>query len=206
MGRRASALGGLLLLTGCGSEVHTTVGGDVAGLRTGLLQVEPAEIHLGHVAPGEEPVVELVLRNPGTQVVGVTDLGLAGDALGFSLPEPPSLPLEVEPGDEIRVPVRFRAWDGRTVVARLELRSDASNAPWIVVPLSAQGDTRRLRVEPVPLDLGEVQVGCDAVGLLELVGAGSSAVRVDAVRGELPEGLSLTSALSLPRDLARDQR
>jgi hypothetical protein len=115
-----------------------------------------AVVDLGRVAAGDSKDAVFRARNPGTAAVTITTITANG--VGFSIPNPPSLPIPVAPRNFLQFTVRFTASSGLSYSANLQVNGISTillamsvPAPSVAVVAGCSGKD--------PIDFGRVPRG-----------------------------------------------
>ncbi|MCB9640115.1 MAG: choice-of-anchor D domain-containing protein [Myxococcales bacterium] len=128
------------------------------------LDVSPTNLVFPLTPVGKETVLEVELSNPETLAVKVSKIELtAGTHASFSLPEPPAVPITLEPEGKTKIKVRFAPNEGGGASGRLLIWTDADNADQ-----EGKFEVRLLSLVNAPspvfscapaLDFGSVRIG-----------------------------------------------
>lgn len=136
------------------------------------VEVAPLSLSLGEVELGAERTRSLRIRNTGTADLSITSLEITSAADGaFALSNPPSLPVNVTPGAEVTVRVRYRPLIVGSVTGALRVFSNAEATPAVTVALSGTG-------VPQPVPEMEVSRSSISFGAVQVPAPGASAVTV----------------------------
>ena len=136
------------------------------------VEVDPLSLSLGEVERGAERTRSLRIRNTGTAELSITSLEITAAAGGaFALSNPPSLPVNVTPGAEVTVRIRYQPLIVGSVTGALRVFSNAEAMPSVTVPLSGTG-------VPQPVPEIEVSRSSIAFGAVQVQAPGNSAVTV----------------------------
>jgi len=136
------------------------------------VEVDPLSLSLGEVELGAERTRSLRLRNTGTADLSITHLEITSAAGGaFALSNPSSLPVNVTPGAEVTVHVRYRPLIVGSVTGALRVFSNAEAMPAVTVALSGTG---------VPQPVPEIEVSRSSIsfGAVQVQAPGDSAMTV----------------------------
>jgi len=190
----------ILVLVACTNETsleHNTVR---AERPTIAVEVVPNKLAFSTLAKDGEETATFQVRNTGDVTVEVGDMAVDGGS--FSLIADPS-PLDLEPGEEVEVTVRFSPHTHGALDGLVEVRTDVEGSYLLDVALVGQGQAPVFVATPDPVDFGSLPILCGYQDkTLKLKNTGGHDLRIDSVTwsgsGQL-EALSLPSA---PRKLA----
>lgn len=144
------------------------------------LSVSPTSIDFGKVPTGRSRTVELRLKN-GAVGAALTLESVAlmeGSAPAFALQDAPD---RIEPGEEAIVRVTYTPDDAEPDAGHIEIRSDALNAPRVLVPLTSARTAPQIAVRPESLDLGSLLAGGRSAGSIRIESRGDATLEVRRV-------------------------
>ncbi|MCS6915464.1 MAG: choice-of-anchor D domain-containing protein [Myxococcales bacterium] len=149
-----------------------------AGTQAARLSVSPAELRFQARCPGTSESRTLQLRSTGAAAVRVLTLWVRGSA--FRLVRPPVLPLELAPGEQVELTVRFTAptGSGAAPTGSLVINSTDASRPSVSVPLSGSVLPVQFSIRPATLDFGLQRIGLPRVRYVELRNTSSCSVQV----------------------------
>jgi hypothetical protein len=127
----------------------------------GILVV-PRALDFGEIELGQNLVLSVEVRNAGTEVLDLTEIGLeAAPGLGFTLSGVPVLPTSLDPGDSFSVDVGYAPPVVGLVTSRLRIVSNAVNGAEVAVPVVGIGRVLEAQIEvlSVALDFRAVELG-----------------------------------------------
>jgi hypothetical protein len=128
-----------------------------------VLLVEPVPVDFGSVRVKATQPATLTIRHSGSQPgkVQITGINFANDGAGdFRFAEPPQLPRELAPQEEMLVHLAYtpQAIDDQDW-GELMVVSDAPEQEQLSVPLKGSSHAPAIEVEPAALDFGTVRLG-----------------------------------------------
>ncbi len=148
---------------------------------TAQIAVSPARVDFGAVASGSVRSARIVIENTapsGALALGRIALADGGDP-AFQVSEAPR---ELAPGARAEVEIRYAAdADREADGAELVVDSSATNAPRVVVPLSADATAPELRVDAERLDLGTLADGVRRTAILVITNHGLAPLHLSAL-------------------------
>jgi hypothetical protein len=197
MSRTAKGLLVVLLSAGCSEWGLERTNGNGGGDNVPDIAVEPASIDFGMLGGEERTSAVLTVRNEGPESVllDVDRLRIDGGA-SFALVDPPET-FALLGGESRELIVSFSPETPEEHQARVEIESDDPDEPTLHVPLRGSGRVPELVIEPDPLDLGSVVVGCATEGTFTLRNVGTFPLTVSALDVDGP-GASLAEPFVLP--------
>ncbi len=167
------------------------------------LDVSPGELSFGPIPVGESQRSEVVLTSVGNAPVTVLDVRIEGSE-AFALTTPWE-PTELAVDGSWRVGLSFTP-SSEEHQAELVVESDAPGAPEQAVDLWGLGSLPTLELDPDPLDLGRVHLGCERSVDLTLRNVGVADLTVTGVAAS-GAGFSVSAPDDLPWVLpAGDER
>lgn len=158
---------------------------------------EPGSISFGEAAPEHSVDRTLVIESTGQVPVRVVSAELeAGSSPAFTIdPVPASTVLE--PGMTFSLMAHYRPTTGGGDRGTIVIHSDVAGPSGALrVPVCGQASVAAVCGQPVPLDLGVVEIGSSAHGVLHLTSCGLRALDVSAIR--------LSAAAQHPSDASFD--
>jgi subtilisin family serine protease len=152
-----------------------------------VVRVEPTALTFGDVDRGTPASRTVALMNEGSEALEVSKLDVSGP--GFSVNSPP---LTLVPGARHELAVLFRPVGAGEATGALELRTNASNASVVRVPMSGRGvNAPSIEMESQPLAF-EGLVGQSFMDSVVVRNTGGGDLRFDAraslAGGERPHG------------------
>ncbi len=101
------------------------------------------KLDFGSVAASESAMIELGISNTGTAPLIISQIALQSEFAGvFALVNPPALPLELLPGQSMKLSVVFNPGeDGKVYTGELIISSNADNEANFAIALSGIGGT-----------------------------------------------------------------
>ncbi len=189
------------------SPVDKLVGDDAP-----RIEIAPASLDYWVGGTTTTDTRSFVVRSIGVAPLSLTALELTdetGDAGVFEIDPAvaaavadPDLPLLIESGDELEVPVTFSPLGPGAAGARILVRSDDPELPQQPVTLTGQADTPSLAISPSPHDFGTAQVGCPSTVELRLENVGTAALTIEDWSLSGDSGLTHLPSEALPIVLA----
>jgi hypothetical protein len=194
-------------VSGTGQQPNTTSQPPPA---SPALQVSATALQFGSVPIGGNAQQSLTLTSNGTAPLEISALNAQGSAFSAQMP---SLPLTLQPGQTLTLPVTFGPKSSGAETGQLVISSDAAQAPSVTVNLTGNGTatapppvlgTPALTLSSSAVNFGSVAVGSQASNSVTLTSSGTAAVVLQslAVNGD---GFS-TGPLQLPLTLAPGQQ
>ena len=166
-------------VSGSGQEPTTPP----ASATTPALQVSATTLQFGSVPIGGNAQQSLTLTSSGTAPLQVSALTAAGS--GFSA-KMPSLPLTLQPGQTLTLPVSFGPKSSGAEKGQLTIASNAATTPSMAIVLIGDGTpstppppasgTPTLTLSSSAIDFGSVMVGSQGSKSVTLTSSGSAAV------------------------------
>jgi centrosomal CEP192-like protein len=165
------------------------------------ISVIPASVGFGNVTVGVTNTQTLVISNPGTANLSVTQASLVGTGFSFS---GLTLPLSVAPGGSANFIVSFAPTSASSLSGNLTLVNNTLNSPFIV-PLAGTGVSpiTQLTASPSSLSFGSITTGVSKTQSVTLANTGNSSVSVSQISTS-GSGFS-ASGFALPVTLAAGQ-
>jgi Abnormal spindle-like microcephaly-assoc'd, ASPM-SPD-2-Hydin/HYDIN/CFA65/VesB-like, Ig-like domain/Cep192 domain 4 len=165
------------------------------------ISVIPASVSFGNVTVGVTNTQMLVISNPGTANLSVTQASLTGTGFSFS---GLTLPLSVPPGGSSAFTVSFTPASASGLSGNLTLVNNTINSP-LVVGLAGTGvsPVTQLTASPVSLSFGSITTGASGTQSVTLTNTGNSSVSVSQISISAA-GFSATG-FALPLTLAAGQ-
>lgn len=170
------------------------------------LQVSATALQFGSVPIGGNSQQSLTLTSSGTAALQINTLGITG--VGFS-EQAPSLPLTLQPGQVLTLPVKFVPAASGAANGNLTIASNAALTPSVTVSLAGSGassnpvpppqNTPALTLSNTAVDFGSVALGSSGSNSVTLTSSGTASVVVQAIAvsgadfsaGQLPLPLTL---------------
>jgi len=165
------------------------------------ISVIPASVSFGNVTVGVTNTQTLVITNPGTANLSVTQAPLVGTGFSFS---GLTVPLSVVPGGSATFTVSFTPASASSFSGNLTLVNNTLNSPF-VVPLAGTGVSpiTQLTASPSSLSFGSITAGASGTQSVTLANTGNSSVSVSQISISAA-GFSATG-FALPLTLAAGQ-
>lgn len=165
------------------------------------ISVIPSSVNFGSVAVGVTNSQTLIIRNPGTATLSVSQASLSGS--GFTT-SGLTLPLSVPAGGSSSFNLAFAPTSGTSYSGSITFISNTPNSP-LVVPFSGTGvaATLQLSASPASLSFGSLTTGTNTSQTVALTNTGNSSVSISQVT-ESGADFS-TNAIALPLSLAAGQ-
>ncbi|WP_394845977.1 choice-of-anchor D domain-containing protein [Pendulispora brunnea] len=205
LGFRPSAIGarnGNAVLTS-NDPLEPTARVELTGTGTSpTLKVTPASLPFGDVRTGSTPSQKTVtLENTGTGPLIVSRAAISGpDAARFAL-SAVNLPLTIGAGDSVDLTVSYAPTAVGANAANLTIDSNDPSSASIVVPLTGNGVSAMISLQPASLDFGAQLVGrASAARTADITNTGSASLNISAVTvgGPQAAAFALVSAPELP--------
>jgi hypothetical protein len=128
-----------------------------------LISVSPPAVGFGDVQVGTTRALEVTISNPGTAVLMIDRMAVDGLASAvFRLDNAPPPPVSIQPGSVLPVEIVYAPELTGLAMGTLEIESNASNTPLVIVGLNGNGVPEpmpQIAVSPPLVDFSEVQVG-----------------------------------------------
>ena len=149
---------------------------------TPALQLSATALQFGSVPIGGEAQQSVTLTSSGTAPLQISALN-ATDA-NFSA-QAPSLPLTLQPGQTLSLPVKFGPRNAGVKTGKLMIASDAAATPSMAVNLTGSGaaqtppptaSTPALTISNTAVDFGSVTLGSQGTTSVTLTSSGTAAV------------------------------
>jgi len=165
------------------------------------ISVIPASVGFGHVTVGVTNTQTLVISNPGTANLSVTQASLVGTGFGFS---GLTVPLSVPPGGSSAFTVSLTPASASSLSGNLTLVNNTPNSP-LVVALAGTGvsPVAQLTASPASLSFASITTGTSGTQTVTLTNTGNSSVSVSQISIS-GTGFSATG-FALPVTLAAGQ-
>ncbi|WP_394835448.1 choice-of-anchor D domain-containing protein [Pendulispora rubella] len=147
------------------------------------LRVSPASLPFGDVRTGSAPTsLTVTLANTGTGPLVIPRAAIGGpDAARFTL-SPLNLPLTIAAGDEVQLTVSYAPTAVGANTANLTIDSNDPSSASIVVPLTGNGVSAMISLQPASLDFGAQLVGrASAARTAEIANTGSASLNITAL-------------------------
>jgi|GEM_PF-5559944 len=128
---------------------------------TAEVLANPDRIDFGIVRKGTGKTEGIVLENVGVVPLGIINIALtaaSSEAFGIN-GAPTSYPLALEAGETIGFDVSFSPEDTLEHTGWIEVTSNDSNTPTMLIPLTGTGGEPEIEVFPLTVDFSGVQVG-----------------------------------------------
>jgi hypothetical protein len=193
-------------VTGSLSVVSSTTSSPATIVLTGTgvqpqISVVPASVSFANVTVGVTNTQSLIIKNPGTANLSVTQASLAGTAFSFS---GLALPLSLPPGGSSTFSVAITPVSASSYYANLTLANNTPNSP-LVVPLAATAvsSVLQLTAAPTSLNFGSLTTGTNVTQSVTLTNTGNSSVSVSNISAS-GAGFSSTG-FAVPFTLAAGQ-
>jgi hypothetical protein len=189
-------------------EVTVSLSGTGVTVPVPQIVAEPAAVAFGDVEVNDTQVLTVMLRNPGTSDLEISELVLEAAAdSGLVLSAAPTTPVLVVQGGAVTVNIAYTPPAEGPVAGTLRVQSNAVNGSGLLIPVSGTGvplPMPQLVVTPVALDFDAVEVGQSSALTLSISNPGTgdleiSAVTLDALAAS---GFALTGVPSGPATVA----
>jgi centrosomal CEP192-like protein/ASPM-SPD-2-Hydin domain-containing protein/HYDIN/CFA65/VesB family protein len=193
-------------VSGRGQKTTTPVPAPVSP----ALQVSATALQFGSVPIGGDAQQSLTLTSSGTAPLEISALNAKG---GDFSAQTPSLPLTLQPGQALTLPVKFGPKTSGAKTGQLMISSNAAAAPSVMVSLTGNAEAPApppasgipaLTLSSTAVNFGSVQVGSHAGRSVTLTSSGTAAVVLQSldVSGD---GFAL-GQMQLPLTLAPGQQ
>jgi Abnormal spindle-like microcephaly-assoc'd, ASPM-SPD-2-Hydin len=172
-----SATGSLSLVSSATNSPTTiSLGGNGVQPQISLI---PASVSFGNVTVGVSNTQTLVISNPGTANLSVTQASLVGTGFSFS---GLTVPLSVVAGGSATFTVGFAPTSASSLSGNLTLVNNTVNSPFIV-PLAGTGVSPITQLTPSPasLSFGSIITGASGTQSVTLANTGNSSVSVSQI-------------------------
>jgi hypothetical protein len=150
---------------------------------TSELTLSASSIAFGTLATGSSATKTLTLTSSGTAPLNVSSIAISGGAYSVT---GASLPLTLNPNQQIALQVKFAPTAAGTSVGQVTIQSDATSTPTATVSLngagaSAAATTPALTISAASLNFGNVTVGSASTQTLRLSSTGTAAVTISSL-------------------------
>jgi hypothetical protein len=158
-------------------------------------------VSFGNVTVGVTNTQTLVISNPGTANLSVTQASLTGTGFSFS---GLALPLSVSPGGSSAFTVSFTPASASSLSGNLTLVNNTLNSP-LAVALAGTGVSpiTQLMASPVSLSFGSITTGASGTQSVTLTNTGNSSVSVSQIT--ISGGGFSAAGFAIPITLAAGQ-
>ena len=147
------------------------------------LQVSATSLQFGSVPIGGDAQQSLTLTSTGTAPLQINALNATGGSFSAKTP---ALPLTLQPGQTLMLPVMFGPRNSGVQTGQLLIASDAAAAPSVTVNLTGNGaaqtppppapSTPALTLSTTAVNFGSVTVGAQGASSVTLTSSGTAAV------------------------------
>lgn len=166
------------------------------------IQVDPASIHFDPLFIGLSSTLTVTVSNQGQGNLVVSAISLASSTSCFSL-EHDTLPITIEPGNLINLPVTYSPQSLSTHTETLEIISNDSSHPVTSITLEGTGAKTPepyIAVTPPTLDFGSVRIGSSTPLTMTIENTGDADLDITSasVRGENSNEFSIESHPTSP--------
>lgn len=193
------------------SGVGEQVSGPPPAATSPALQVSATTLQFGNVPINGDAQQSLTLTSSGSAPLQINTLNTSGT--GFSA-QTPSLPLTLQPGQTLTLPVTFVPKASGAASGQLVIASNAAESPSVTVSLVGNGEssappspgdgTAVLGLSSTSIDFGSVAVGSQGSGSITLTSSGTADVVIQSL---VVDGSDFsTGKLQLPLTLAPGQQ
>jgi len=174
------------------------------------LELSTTALQFGSVPIGTDAQQSLTVTSSGTAPLLISALTANGAAFAA---QSPSLPLTLQPGQKLTLPVKFGPKASGVETGQLVITSDAAATPSVTVNLTGNGSatpapppsgTPALTLSSTAVNFGSVTVGSHASKSVTLTSSGTAAVVLQSVAAN-GDGFS-AGQLQLPLTLAPGQQ
>jgi Abnormal spindle-like microcephaly-assoc'd, ASPM-SPD-2-Hydin len=195
-------------VSGTGQQVTTTTPPPVSV--SPALKVSATTLQFGSVPIGGDAQQSLTLTSSGTGPLEINALNANGGAFSAQMP---SLPLTLQPGQTLTLPVKFGPKTSGAETGQLIIASDAVETPSVTVALMGSGaqstppppsGTPALTLSSSAVNFGSVTVGSQASNSVTLTSSGTAAVVLQSL--QVSGGGFSVGHLPLPVTLAPGQQ
>ncbi len=158
------------------------------------IEVDPASLSWGALAPGAQEPRVVTIRSVGTGPLTLSDVHLStGTSLDFSLTADPS-PNVLEPGEEVTATVVYAPTDDVDDSGSLLIDNDDPDSPQVEVPLDGSRDTLPdIHVDPTTLDFGSMALDATATLYADISNLGSADLNLGGLTLTGSSGFSLAN-------------
>lgn len=174
------------------------------------LQVSATALQFGSVPIGGDAQQSLTLTSSGTGPLQINALNANGGAFSAQMP---SLPMTLQPGQSLTLPVKFGPKTSGAETGQLVISSNAAATPSVTVALTGNGaqstpppssGTPALTLSSSAVNFGSVTVGSQASNSVTLTSSGTAAVVLQSL--QVSGGGFSIGQLPLPVTLAPGQQ
>jgi hypothetical protein len=175
------------------------------------LQVSATALQFGSVPIGGDAQQSLTLTSSGTAPLEISALNASGGDFSAQMP---SLPLTLQPGQILTLPVKFGPKTSGAETGQLVISSNAAAAPSVTVALTGNGmaapppppasGTAALTLSSTAVDFGSIETGSQASRSVTFTSSGTAAVVLQSLQVS-GDGFSV-GQLQLPLTLAPGQQ
>ena len=184
--------GVVLLSIGCAPDYELETIQDPAEATAPDLVVTPAAVDFGAAEVGETITTDLLLTNAGNDNLSVESVLVDNPNI---TPNPPALPIVIEPGKGALVDL---TWNASTdLTATVTLHSNDPDQPEYDVPLTGRIAIPRLELDPNAINFSEIPPLCEEYTDVLLMSVGDAPLVIDSA-GVTGEWFSIVEGLEFP--------
>jgi len=158
---------------------------------TAELELRPDPLDFGVQLRGSQTELSATIANTGLAPLVLHGLSIDGSTFTGTFP---ALPMELDPGSELSIPVLFQPTEEGLFSGALHADAESAGAS---IQLLGESLDPALLIDPEYQDLGEVGLGCIEPATVQLVNAGEVTVQIDELTTS-EAFLTLTSPPPLP--------
>ncbi|MDP6931618.1 MAG: choice-of-anchor D domain-containing protein [Myxococcota bacterium] len=189
---------GLVLVgvVGCSDQSFHTVK-DASGQNGPAIEVSPSLIEFGELGLGDSFQVEtFTISSVGDEDLEVSGIELTDTTLGFSILTE-DLTFTLPAGATTDIDVAFEPMAAYDQAANAIVSSNDEDDAKVPVQLVGSGVVPELAIEPDPLDMGRVYVGCDTQDYVDLINVGQEPLDIYSVE-HTGDAITLLTEVELP--------
>ncbi len=178
-----------------------------------VIQVDSDLIDFGTVSVFSDSVIDLTISNSGNSALIIDSLRISGqhpDSIVFEItPDIPALPINIAPGNNVAIPIRFTPIDDVLSTAQLLVKSNDPFREESVIGLSGTGIAGSLQLSSTELKFNQVSVYSQSTLDLIIGNSGLDNLVMDnlGITGQHPDSVvfEITSVLpALPTAIPPD--
>ena len=146
------------------------------------IDVQADVLEFGDVEIGSPQTQTVTVTNVGTADLTVTNLDVTG--ADFSLAQAPTLPAIILPGMTVQIDVLYQPTAVGSTTGLLEILSDATNEPAVIVNLSGTGQpvpVAQIAVQPDVVAFGDTEVGSSQFQTVTVTNLGTADLTVSSL-------------------------
>jgi hypothetical protein len=174
----AGTVSGYIAMTTNVSATQTIVGLSGTGVTasTAQLSLNPTDAHFGNVNVGSSSTLPILVSNPGTATLTISQIAVSG--AGFS-DSGLNTPVTVGAGSSTTLNVKFAPTTTGAVSGTVTLTSNASSSP-NTLPLTGTGIAPQISLNPSPVAFGNVTDGTNSSKTVTISNPGTATLTISS--------------------------